>query len=332
MKYINQAKIIYPGLLVAFLLALAAQFISDHYGSPTMLMALLFGMALNCLSHEKNTKVGINFSAKKLLRIGVALLGARISFDMITQLGISTALIVVVAVCFTLCFGLIIGKILNQKTSFSFLTSGSVAICGASAAMAISAILPQKDQNEERLVFTVAGVTVLSTIAMIIYPLIGLYFGLKGEDLGIFLGGTIHDVAQVVGAGYSVDTATGDVSTIVKLMRVAILAPVILIASMIIRANTDHTKVYDRKRSPILPPFIIGFCILVLMNSFGFLPETIASWLIIASKWSLYTAIAAVGMKINLGEIRKVGKTAAIMIISETIFMALLVGGLVKLT
>ena len=166
-------KSLYPGLLIAAIITLAAQFISEHYGAPTMLMALLLGMALNRFSKDENTAPGIDFGSKNILKFGVALLGARISFDMVVALGLNTILLIVVAVLSTIAFGLVLGRLLGQSYSFSFLTAGAVSICGASAAMAIAAILPQDDKAQERLIFTVAGVTVLSTLAMVLYPIIG---------------------------------------------------------------------------------------------------------------------------------------------------------------
>ena len=318
----------YPGVIVSGILALAAQFISDYYGAPTMLMALLFGMALNFLSKEKRCVEGINFTAQKVLRVGVCLLGARISFDMISAVGLVNVAITVMAVLATIGFGITMSKWFNIDSYFAFLTSGSVAICGASAALAIAAIMPKNKKRDEELIFTVAGVTILSTFAMILYPILGQKIGLSGDALGVFLGATIHDVAQVVGAGYSVDEPTGDIATIIKLLRVAMLAPVVVIAGFIIRFKIGGRKIDnrgERESPPILPVFVLGFIVILLANSFGILPQIIKDGFQITSRWFLVMAIAAVGMKIDLSELRHIGKSAFFLIIAETIFVAVFV-------
>ena len=313
----------YPGIILAGILALAAQFISDHYGAPTMLMALLFGMVLSFLSKEERCVEGINFVAKKVLRLGVSLLGARISFEMISAIGLVNVAITLIAVLATISFGIFLSKWLKIDRYFAFLTSGSVAICGASAALAIAAILPKNKERDEELIFTVAGVTVLSTFAMILYPILGQKIGLTGDALGVFLGATIHDVAQVVGAGYSVDEPTGDIATIVKLLRVAMLAPVVIIAGLIIRYAIGGGGTSESP--PILPFFVLGFILVALANSFGILPQIVKDVFQVASRWCLVMAIAAVGMKIDLSQLRHFGRSAFFLIIAETAFVAIFV-------
>ena len=200
-----------PGILISTLIAIAAQSISDHYGAPAMLMALLFGISLNFLSNDSKCELGITFSARNILRLGISLLGLRISISMISELGWSIIIVVVSSVIATIIFGLLVARIFNHGPKFAFLSSGSVAICGASAAIAISSILPHDERSEERLVFTVAGVTILSTIAMIFYPIFTDYMEYSPKNSGIFIGSTIHDVAQVIGAGFTISKETGDV-------------------------------------------------------------------------------------------------------------------------
>ena len=150
---LDLAKLLFPGFLISGLIALAAQFISEHYGAPAMLMALLFGIALNFLSEEGPCSAGIAFSARTVLRFGVALLGTRISFEMATALGWPIVALVIGGVVLTILFGMAIARLFGHGPKFAFLSAGSVAICGASAAMAISAIMPRDERTEERLVF-----------------------------------------------------------------------------------------------------------------------------------------------------------------------------------
>ncbi|MEL7212118.1 MAG: putative sulfate exporter family transporter [Pseudomonadota bacterium] len=312
----------FPGVLISGLIALAAQFISEHYGAPAMLMALLFGIALNFLSEDGKCANGIAFSAKTVLRFGVALLGMRISFEMASELGWPIVTLVVAGVIATILFGMSVARLFGYGPRFAFLSAGSVAICGASAAMAISAILPKDERSEERLVFTVVGVTLLSTIAMIIYPILADLFGFDTKFAGVFIGATIHDVAQVVGAGFSVSEETGEVATIVKLIRVAMLAPVILVASLIIRRYVVQDEAAERP--PIVPSFVVAFVVLVTLNSFGVFPAPVIAIATETSRWALLTAIAAVGLKTSLRDVIDVGGAAIALLVVETLFIGAL--------
>ncbi|MEH6522419.1 YeiH family protein [Sulfitobacter sp.] len=320
---LSNVRSLFPGFLISALIALAAQFISEHYGAPAMLMALLFGIALSFLSDDPHCETGIAFSARSVLRFGVALLGMRISFNMAADLGWAIVCLVIGGVIATILFGLLIARLFGHGSRFAFLSAGSVAICGASAAMAISAILPRDDRTEERLVFTVVGVTILSTFAMIVYPILADALGYDAKTAGIFLGATIHDVAQVVGAGFSISEDTGDVATVVKLIRVAMLAPVILVASIIIR-RVSMTDQDSAKRPPLIPAFVAAFAILVALNSFGFFPSSLTTLAAEISRWALLTAIAAVGMKTALKEVINVGLPAISLLVVETTFIGCL--------
>lgn len=315
------------GLIVVAIIALAARFISDHYGVPAMLMALLFGIALNFLGEQETCRAGVSFASKTILRAGVALLGLRISADMASSLGWQTLVMVVGVVLATIVFGMAVARFFGFGPRFGFISAGSVAICGASAAMAIAAILPKDERSEERLVFTVVGVTVLSTIAMIVYPILSERLQLSPDIAGVFLGTTIHDVAQVVGAGFSVSDRTGEISTIVKLVRVAMLAPVIIIAAAIIR-RTAQSENESGARPPLVPYFVVVFFVLLAVNSFGIIPNFVNDAAAEASRWALLCAIGAVGIKTSLKDVLDVGGKAIALLVTQTLFIATLTVGL----
>ncbi len=308
-----------PGILVSVIIAIAATFLSDHYGGPVMLFALLLGMAFYFLSQEGRCIDGIELASKRILRIAVGLLGAQITIGEIMQLGITPVVMVVVAVILTIGFGVVGARAFGLSRPFGLLTAGAVAICGASAALAISSVLPKGESHERDTVFTVIGVTTLSTMAMIIYPIIIAFFHLDHAAIGIFLGGTIHDVAQVVGAGFSVSQETGTVATFVKLLRVAMLVPVVMSLTFIFRAH--NVSAAGRR----LPGFLVVFVLLVLINSTGIIPPVILDALKSISRWCLVTAIAALGMKTSLKAMAAVGWKAIALIVSETVFLAVLV-------
>lgn len=310
---------IWPGFLVAGLVAISARFIAEHYGAPAMLMALLGGIAMNFLSEHEKTSAGIDFGARSVLRFGVAILGARVSLDLLTSLGWDLIGLLVFATVITILFGVVLARFLGQGPRFAILTAGAVAICGASAAMAIAAVLPKDDRSERNLLFTVLGVTVLSTIAMILYPIFASAIGFNEITAGIFIGATIHDVAQVVGAGFSISEAAGETSTLVKLIRVSFLAPIVVIIALWWQ-NDEQGE--DGKRPPLIPGFALGFLVLAGMNSFGFIPEALSEFLGLVSAWALLTAIAAVGLKTDLRNVLRLGTGPIVLIAAETVFLA----------
>ena len=316
----NRLYVLFPGVIVSMIVATTAQFLADQYSTPVMLLALLLGMTVSFLGQEGKTVDGISFTGKTLLRVGVALLGVRISADLIIGLGPQLIALVVIGVIATILFGLIIARFFGHSWRFGLLTAGAVAICGASAAMAISAILPKDSRSEQHLIFTVLGVTVLSTVAMVAYPIVVHALDISDTNAGVFLGGTIHDVAQVVGAGFSISEPAGDTATLVKLIRVALLAPVVLVASLIIRSFTQAPE--DGTKPPVLPTFVVVFIILAALNSLHLIPTEIANFLSQASRWLLLTAIAAVGMKTNLKHVLAVGGPAIALLFTETLFIA----------
>ncbi|MFG6081062.1 putative sulfate exporter family transporter [Paracoccus litorisediminis] len=325
----DKLRELFPGLAVSVLVAATAQFLSEHYGAPAMLMALLLGLALNFLADEgSRTAPGIGFTARTVLRLGVALLGARISVEMLAGLGGAAIALVVAGVVLTILFALAVTRLIGRDWRFALLTGGAVAICGASAAMAIAAVLPRHEKSERDLVFTVLAVTVLSTVAMVIYPMLAQVFGLDARDAGVFLGGTIHDVAQVVGAGFSISPEAGETATLVKLIRVSMLAPVVLVFSLAIRARGLADQV-EGQRPPLLPGFVLGFLVLAAVNSAGLIPVWLADAAGALSSWALLVAIAAVGIKTELGRMLDVGAGAMVLLLAQTVFLgAFVVTGL----
>ncbi|MEL7981412.1 putative sulfate exporter family transporter [Vreelandella titanicae] len=315
------------GLLVCVTIALATTFIADHYGGPTLLYALLFGMSLHFLSEEGLCREGIEFAARTVLRLGVALLGARMTFEQVGELGIGPVLTVIGSVAIVILSGAVLARVMGLPRDLGFLTGGAVAICGASAALALSAVMPRHENSERNTILTVVGVTTLSTVAMVIYPLIAGVLELANTQAGIFLGGTIHDVAQVVGAGYMISEETGDVSTLVKLVRVAMLVPAVMVFMWLFRASRQEEG--SAAKVPMLPGFLVGFVVLVVINSLGLIPESVNGGMSTLSRWCLVTAIAALGIKTSFQKLAVVGWKPVILMTLETFLLLAIVLGVV---
>ena len=317
-----QAKLIhaiYPGVLVAGTIALASTWLAQHYTAPVMLFALLFGMAFHFLHEGGRCVAGIEFTSRSVLRAGVALLGVRITFGQIATLGVAPVAIVIVGVATTILFGLLLARRLGLAPMFGVLSGGAVAICGASAALAIASVLPRNENSERDTILTVVSVTALSTLAMILYPVFATSIGLDHRHAGVFLGGTIHDVAQVVGAGYMISPETGDIATYVKLLRVAMLLPAVFVISLAAARSGGG------RARPALPLFLVGFALLVLANSFGLLPRAAIDFANDVSRWCLVAAIAALGMKTSFKDLFAAGLRPVGLMVAETVWIGMLV-------
>lgn len=311
------------GVFLTLLVAMAAQFLADHYGAPVMLMAILLGIPFNFLADDPRFAAGIGFAAKGVLRLGVALLGLRISGDLLAGIGLWDGVLVAVAVGLTIGLGLLAAPLFGRNRYFGFLAGGAVGICGASAALAIAALLPKRHIRDEDVTFTVVGVTLLSSVAMIAYPILVVAWGFDTHDAGLFLGGTIHDVAQVVGAGYSVSQEAGDLSTFVKLFRVLMLAPVVVLGAMILRQIGDAA---GDARPPILPAFVAGFLGLAALGLWGGVPQAVLGVADTISRGALVVAVAAVGMKTSIAALAEMGRAAMAFLGVLTGFIACVIG------
>jgi uncharacterized integral membrane protein (TIGR00698 family) len=221
----------------------------------------------------------------------------------------------------TIVFGGLIGRVFGLKGDQSVLSAGAVAICGASAALAIASVLPSHKDSERNTILTVAGVTALSTVAMVVYPVFVTYLHYDNATAGIFLGATIHDVAQVVGAGYMISDESGEISTLVKLIRVACLVPVVILISLIMRR--DHAPASGNV--PLLPWFLVAFIVLVIVNSLGWVPAEAHTVLTPVSSWCLLTAVAALGVKTSLKALADVGPAPVGVMVIQTVFLAAIV-------
>ena len=312
-----------PGALVCILIALAATFLSAHYGGPQLLYALLIGLAFHFLIGKRGIKPGVDFCGRTLLRIGVALLGARITLGQVAKLGVGSAMTIMLAVALTIGFGLLLAKWLKRPPEEGLLSGGAVAICGASAALALSSVLPQTRENERFTLLAVVGVTVLSTLSMVSYPFALKLIGLTPGQAGIFLGGTIHDVAQVVAAGMMLGPEVGDTATVVKLFRVMLLMPIVLLVA--VRYRSHPAARTTEEEVPLVPGFLLAFIVLVLLSSMGAFSPALSQLAGDASRWLLVTAIAAAGIKTSFEDLLKLGWQPVAMLLAETVFIAALV-------
>lgn len=314
-----------PGILVAGAVALAGWLIAHYTGWPGIVIALVIGMALNPVAARPQLQPGYVLAVKKVLRIAIALLGVRIALGDVAALGLPTAALVISTMALTLLTGVLVARLLGASAAFGALAGGATAVCGASAALAISTVLPQDSRRDTDAAFVVLAVNALSTIAMIVYPLIGHALGYPDHVNGVMLGATIHDVAQVVGAGYGVSPEAGDTATIVKLFRVFLLLPVVLVIGLAFASAGGDAA---RAKAPV-PVFAIMFVVFATVNSLGLIPDVLRTVLLGLSQAGLFLAIAALGLQTSLLAMLRLGwRPMAIVLASTLVLLGAVIIGL----
>lgn len=281
-----------PGLAVAALATLAAGYLSDHYGAPLTLMALLIGLSLNFLSADARLGPGLAFASRTLLRLGIVLVGLRVTIAQVVDLGPWALVAVLLIVAATIGAGVVAARTLGLGAAFGTLAGGAVAICGASAALALAAVLGERRASQAQLTLVLVIVSALSSFAMFLYPIIAQLMGLGDKAAGLMIGASIHDVAQALGAGYAFSAQAGETAAIVKLARVALLAPVLALVVLFFPSE-------DAKRTAAfrLPWFVIGFFALAALNSVITIPAEAGDLAQKAASAMLACAVAATGMR-----------------------------------
>lgn len=309
------------GFTFAALAGTAGWAIGALIGGPPALYATLAGFAMFPIARCPIMRPGLDFAAGTLLRVAVVLLGFRISFAQIVALGPEPIIITVTSLALGLAFAIATSRRLGLGTEFGLIAGMAVSICGVSAALTTGAILSKTKRVERDVLYVSLTVTVLSTIAMIAYPLFVTKFGLKPIDIGVFLGATIHDIAQVIGAGYGVSATAGDAAVITKLVRVSMLAPTVLLIGAVISRTSQQGR-------PRVPLFILGFIVAALLNTGGVVPQADAAFLAQLGNMLFLASIAAIALKTSWRDIINGGWQRGLLVLVHTALLACLVGAI----
>ncbi|MEO1038563.1 MAG: putative sulfate exporter family transporter [Pseudomonadota bacterium] len=315
-----------PGLILCACLAMAAILAGAASPVPAMLYALIFGMAAHPLLErpgwEASLAPGVESGAREVLRLGVILLGAGVTAAQIVDLGPGAGLTAVAALVFTLVFGTLLARACGLSAPHAVLSAGATAICGASAALAIAAVIPRDKEHERNVILTVAGVTALSTLCMIAYPAIAGWAGFDDRQAGVFFGAAIHDVAQVMGAGFIVSADAAETAGVTKLVRVALLAGAVIAVAAWFKTHRE-AEAAGARAAP-LPYFLIGFVALVAINSLGWLPAPVQTAFQAASKFCLVTAVVALGCKAAPRALVAAGPRPLLALVLQTTLIAII--------
>ena len=330
----NNVRAILPGIVVSAIVAaigyLAAPYVGRYVPIPAMVIALIVGILLNPVAANPTTQPGMAFCVRTVLRWAVALLGLRVGLSDIAALGLGTAILIVVAMISTIYAGFAFASWSGRARGFGALVGAGVSVCGASATLAASTVVPDYPGKQADIAFVVVAVNALATVAMLIYPPLCHVLGFDAQTTGVMLGGTIHDVAQVAGAGYAVSEPVGNAAVIVKLFRVFLLLPVVLgIGWYFTRIGAGHGSA----RVPV-PVFALVFLALCIVNSIvPFIPALVPlyapvkSVLVDISTWGLLLAIGALGLGTSIKTIFGLGWRHITTVLGATAVIFIVVTG-----
>ncbi len=301
---------LFPGLAACAMASAAAAWLSDHYGFPIILLGLLVGLALNFISTNEATHRGLDFASRTFLRIGIVVLGLQVTFLQIAVLGPVPFAALIIIMTLTMGAGFLGARMSGQSPYAGLLAGGATAICGASAALALYGVIGKQRLSQAQFALTLVGVSLASALAMTIYPLLAARFGLSDAQAGFLIGASIHDVAQAIGGGYAFSDAAGASATIVKLARVAMLAPVVALVGLLLKPEDGGEQRIWRRLA--LPWFIVAFFAMVTLNSIAPIPDAVRGAALTASKALLLLAVTATAMRTRLDLLLEMGWRAAV--------------------
>lgn len=303
-----------PGLAVTVLAALAAAWLSEHYGAPLMLMGLLIGLAFNFLNADARLHPGLGVASRTLLRWGIVLVGLQVTAGEIAGLGLASFVAVALIIALVLGAGVLTARALGLSAAFGALAGGAVAICGASAALALAAVLGEKRIGQAQLTLVLVAVSAASALAMSTYPPIAAALGLSDRAAGFLIGASIHDVAQALGAGFSLSQEAGETAAIVKLTRVALLAPTLLAVALLLPRGEGGG------RAGLAPPwFVLGFLALAGLNSLVALPPALGEAAARGTAALLLLAVVATGIRSPMNLLLEQGWRGSAPVIASTL-------------
>ena len=305
-----------------------AQFLKAISFSP-LIIGIILGMiyANSLRNHLPETWTpGIQYCSKRVLRLGIILYGFRLTFQQVVEVGLPGITVDCIIVAVTILGGVMVGKWLKMDRDIALLTSIGSGICGAAAVLGAEATLRTKPYKTA---VAVATVVIFGTLSMFLYP-IGYQTGiidLTPEQMGIFSGSTLHEVAHAVGAGEAIGGVTASTSIIVKMIRVMLLVPVLLILGWWAAAKMRKSPAAaeGEKGKVAVPWFAFGFLLVIGFNSLNLLPEVVVGWINQFDTFLLTMAMAALGAETSFDKFKKAGVKP--FLLAAILYVWLLVGG-----
>ena len=317
------------GILIILLFALAAFYIGDFEVVKSMSFSpMIVGIVLGMI-YANTLRValpasftpGIQFCSKRILRLGIILYGFRLTLQDVTEVGIPAIIVDALMVTITICGGVMVGKWLKMDKEISLLTSVGAGICGAAAVLGAESALRVKPYKTA---VAVSTVVIFGTISMFLYPV--LYrngvFSISPELMGIFTGASVQEVAHVVGAGNAMGESVGSVAIIVKMIRVMMLVPVLLVISYTVARKASQSDAPGKINTPW---FAILFLAVIVVNSFIPLSDSVRNGINTFDTFLLTMAMTALGAETSFDKFKKAGSKP--FVLALILFCWLIVGG-----
>ena len=297
----------FPGVLLASIIGFSSRYLAEwipNLGGVTL--AIIIGLIIsNTLEIDNKFASGIGFSSKKILALAIVLMGLKLELAVLGELGLEFIMIVIVMVFSSITLSYLLGRLLGVSKSFSLLLGIGNGICGSSA---IGATAPLVAEKEEEIGLSIGVVNLLGTIGIFLLPLLTSLLKLSAPKSGLMIGGTLQAVGQVVAAGFSVSEKVGRLATVVKMGRVLMLGPIVLLLSFLFQQDDS-----SQQKKVSIPPFIVGFFIFSLLGSLNLLPTSLVENLKTLSKILLTIAMAGIGLKIKVSDLTDQGPKALLL-------------------
>ncbi|MEV0033394.1 putative sulfate exporter family transporter [Nocardia sp. NPDC050793] len=283
-------------------------------GASPLLIAIIAGAVVaNLVSLPQRIQPGLQFCAKRLLRLGVALLGLQVTFTDILGLGSATLAVVVAVVVLGIGVTMLLGRLLGVSWTQRLLIACGFSICGAAAVAAVDGVAEAK---EEELITALALVVVFGTLLIAILPPAAQSLGMNEHASGVWAGAAIHEVAQVVAAGGAIGGTALTTAVVVKLARVALLAPVLAAIGWHLRRSSQHES---GRSVPLVPLFVLGFLACAGLRTTGTLPAIVLDAAGFTQTTLLTAAMFALGTGVRLDTLARVGIRPLVLAAASTV-------------
>ena len=305
-----------PGLLLTIIVAVISFFLSSWLPVGAVVVGISLGMLIgNLVKLPENFFSGIAFAEKQILAWAIILMGVKLDFNILKELGLKAILIIVISIFMTITISQVFSKIFGLPRRLGLLLGIGNGVCGSSAIAATEKVI---GATKHEVGISVALVNFLGTLGMFFLPVLAKYIlHFNNLQSGFLIGNTLQAVGQVVAAGFSLSHVVGHTATIVKMMRILMLTPlVIMLLWYFHRKHKKSTKVVEKQG---IPYFIVGFILLSLLPTFHLLSERIIHVLGQTSHYLLLIAMVAIGLKINFKSVLQQGVKS--LLVASSIFI-----------
>ena len=329
-----------PGLALILAITLPARFIQSQITVngkevvSAVAIAIILGIAINNLiGISGRCKPGTGFAVKRLLRIGIGLMGAQLSLGQVLKTGASSLLIVATCIVLAIVVVRFVSARMGMSDRLGTLLGVGTSICGVSAIVATAPVI---EAREEETSLAIATITVFGLVAVLLYPLLGRFWGLSDNFFGTWAGTAVNDTSQVVATGLIFSQRAGEIATVVKLTRNLFMAPVMVVLSwqcLKRRQAAGGTECGETaiKLTQVVPLFVLGFLGMAILNSLGVFSPALGRGIQTVSQFLIVAALAAVGLETNVGNLRKIGLRPFYAGLCAALFMAVVSFGLITL-